>query len=604
LQSTLPVEAPLTEATEAAPTEVRPTPEAPLRLSAGAELLGQYEDSGFREPRYLVRRGDGQIVQLSRLLYLVASCLDRGADVDETSRYVSEQLGREVTADNIVYLIDRKLRATGLVSTPGSGDTAVATRANPLLALKLRLPLVPERVHGRVTASLRPVFRPPVVLGVLGAVVAFDVWLGVAGRHSLASAMRDVIYGPRILLAVTALTIVMGAFHETGHATAARYGGATPGAMGAGIYLVWPVFYTDVTDSYRLDRRGRLRTDLGGIYFNLVFSLVMAGLYGATGQGLFLAMVVIAQVETLRQLLPFVRLDGYYIVADLAGVPNLFPYLKPALTSAARFRQGVPRHTARTRLLRALTRRSQAVLTVWACVTFPILVANVVAFVVLAPRIAGTAWGSSRLQARVLSAALERGDVVALLNGVVGLTTLALPIAGVVYIVARIGARVPELVGMAWQRNARVTGVTATVVGLLLAFQVGVVWPDTFTRFAGVGQPVPAAVHDRAVRVGVLVGSGAVFGLLDVAQPAPPATPVPVGPRPAPGTAPPSTDTTGPGSDTTARGPDTTAPVPTTTTSPTTTAPPTTTTAPTTTTTAPPTTTTTTGPCLTILPVC
>ena len=40
--------------------------------------------------------------------------------------------------------------------------------------------------------------------------------------------------------------------------------------MGAGIYMVWPAFYTDVTDAYRLPRRARLRTDLGGIYFNAV----------------------------------------------------------------------------------------------------------------------------------------------------------------------------------------------------------------------------------------------------------------------------------------------------------------------------------------------
>ena len=38
--------------------------------------------------------------------------------------------------------------------------------------------------------------------------------------------------------------------------------------MGTGLYLVWPAFYTDVTDSYRLGRAGRLRTDLGGLYFN------------------------------------------------------------------------------------------------------------------------------------------------------------------------------------------------------------------------------------------------------------------------------------------------------------------------------------------------
>ena len=43
-----------------------------------------------------------------------------------------------------------------------------------------------------------------------------------------------------------------------------------PGVMGAGLYLVWPAFYTDVTDSYRLGRAGRLRTDLGGLYFNAI----------------------------------------------------------------------------------------------------------------------------------------------------------------------------------------------------------------------------------------------------------------------------------------------------------------------------------------------
>ena len=46
-----------------------------------------------------------------------------------------------------------------------------------------------------------------------------------------------------------------------------------PGVMGAGLYLVWPAFYTDVTDSYRLGRGGRLRTDLGGLYFNAIVAV-------------------------------------------------------------------------------------------------------------------------------------------------------------------------------------------------------------------------------------------------------------------------------------------------------------------------------------------
>ena len=54
------------------------------------------------------------------------------------------------------------------------------------------------------------------------------------------------------------------------------------GRIGVGIYLVWPAFFTNVTDSYRLSRAGRLRTDLGGVYFNLIFMLGLAGVYAAT----------------------------------------------------------------------------------------------------------------------------------------------------------------------------------------------------------------------------------------------------------------------------------------------------------------------------------
>ncbi len=47
-------------------------PEAPPRLTGGIELVGRFEDSGFKEPPYIVRRRDGQVIQLPRLLYVVA----------------------------------------------------------------------------------------------------------------------------------------------------------------------------------------------------------------------------------------------------------------------------------------------------------------------------------------------------------------------------------------------------------------------------------------------------------------------------------------------------------------------------------------------------
>ena len=96
--------------------------------------------------------------------------------------------------------------------------------------------------------------------------------LAASSSTASAAGLRSALYKPAALLGLFAAVIVATAWHEIGHATACRYGGARPGVLGAGVYLVWPAFYCDVTDAYRLNRRGRLRTDLGGVYFNALFA--------------------------------------------------------------------------------------------------------------------------------------------------------------------------------------------------------------------------------------------------------------------------------------------------------------------------------------------
>ena len=53
----------------------RPAVTAP-RLAAGIELIGEYKESGYKEPPYIARRADGQVIQLTYLLHLVASAVD------------------------------------------------------------------------------------------------------------------------------------------------------------------------------------------------------------------------------------------------------------------------------------------------------------------------------------------------------------------------------------------------------------------------------------------------------------------------------------------------------------------------------------------------
>jgi len=416
-------------------TATEPVVDAPVRLAPGVELLGEYQDSGFSLPQYLLRRPDGQTVLLSQLLYLVAAALrdhDRPAAV---AKVLEERLGRPVSAANVEHLIITKLRPAGVIAAPGD-EAVAAPRANPLLGLTLRAGLVPERLHRALTTALRPLYHLPAVLAVVAAVAALDGWI-VTHHDALMAASLQIASQPSLVLLMTGLVLLSLAFHEIGHATACRYSGGRPSTMGVGIYLVWPAFYTDVTDAYRLDRAGRLRTDLGGIYFNALFALAAGAGYAATGFKPLLATAVLAQVQALYQLLPFVRLDGYHILGDLIGIPNLFAYLRATVTTLLPTRRDARRQAERT--LAALRRPARRAVKAWVALTVPVLAVNLALAAYLAPRTLPVLWRSAQASAHQLAAAAADGRWLTVANLAVQLLFLLFPILGWGVILLRLG---------------------------------------------------------------------------------------------------------------------------------------------------------------------
>jgi putative peptide zinc metalloprotease protein len=294
---------------------------------------------------------------------------------------------------------------------------------------------VPERVVNSVTTIFRPLFLPPVVAAVLGALAALDVWL--FGYHGIAQSLRETLYKPAFILLTLGLVILSAAFHECGHATACRYGGARPGKMGVGLYLVWPAFYTDVTDAYRLSKSGRLRTDLGGVYFNAIFTLLTAGAYFATGFEPLLLVIALQHAEILHQFLPVVRLDGYYIVSDLAGVPDMFRRVGPTLKSLLPWRRPDPAVAELKRWVRIAV--SAYVLTVVPLLLFVLLIT-----VTNMPRVLATSWDSGSLELQKIQHAADSGAWLSVASGSIQLAVLVLIPAGLLLTLLQLGRRVAE----------------------------------------------------------------------------------------------------------------------------------------------------------------
>ena len=154
--------------------------------------------------------------------------------------------------------------------------------------------------------------------------------------------------------------------------------------MGTGLYLVWPAFYTDVTDSYRLGRGGRLRVDLGGLYFNALVAVAMFGVWARDRVGR-------APADPGHP----AAADGAPAGADgaLRRLPRpRRPHRGPRPLprgSGPTLRSLLPGPRAPTARAAALKPWARVVVTAWVLVIVPLLLFTLVLMVLALPRVLG-----------------------------------------------------------------------------------------------------------------------------------------------------------------------------------------------------------------------
>lgn len=504
------------------------------RLADGVELSGEMPETGFQQQQWLAQR-DGRFIQLTEMLYAIAELANGTRTTSDIAEAASERLGRKLVADNVRELIARKLIPLGLiVKADGTVEKQEPSAARSPLAVNMRMAMVSPRFIDPFTKFLQYLFLPPVIAVVLLATCVAQGWLFFI--HGVANGAQSILYQPGLLLALLGMVILSTAWHEFGHASALTYGGGKVRGMGAGLYLVYPAFYTDVTDNYRLGRWARVRTDLGGFYFNLIFSLAMIGLYQVTGAEFLLILVVLIDVEILHQTLPFVRLDGYWALADATGIPDFFSQIGPFLRTV------LPLPFWKGPRLPNLKVWVKAVFALYIAVTVPLLTFLFLAMVKSVPRVLATGYDSMRRQVAAFQAAQSAGSATGSVLPIVQLALLALPTLGLVYALYLLGQRtLSALWGWARSSTARrgvATLVTAAGAGLLVLLWL----PQLpFTRnvpgplYAGITSAQPIVPSERGTLDQVFSGSfvpflGGMSGALSAGVPATSGAPAGSGP--------------------------------------------------------------------------
>ncbi len=133
------------------------------------------------------------------------------------------------------------------------------------------------------------------------------------------------------VLAYSAGLFAVKILHELGHAyTATRFGCRVP-TMGVSFLVMMPVLYTDTTGAWRLtSRKKRLMIDCAGVTAELMVASIatLAWVILPDGMARSVAFILASTSWVLSlgiNLNPFMRYDGYYVLSDLVGVPNLQP---------------------------------------------------------------------------------------------------------------------------------------------------------------------------------------------------------------------------------------------------------------------------------------
>ncbi|GFM51635.1 hypothetical protein PSCICE_29020 [Pseudomonas cichorii] len=117
--------------------------------------------------------------------------------------------------------------------------------------------------------------------------------------------------------------------HEFGHAFMAKRAGCRVQSMGVAFMVLLPLFYTDVSDAWRVnDRRARLLIGAGGVLAEMLLACIALLAWSLLPDGpartaAFMLASATWITTVVVNLNPFMRFDGYFLVSDLWEVDNL-----------------------------------------------------------------------------------------------------------------------------------------------------------------------------------------------------------------------------------------------------------------------------------------
>jgi putative peptide zinc metalloprotease protein len=313
----------------------------PVLLSLRRTVTASSREIGGKRILVLHNEETGKFYHLGAEESVVVSLLDGSIPLSNVAASI-KSLCIEWSDEELKAFLSMLVKA-GLISVVGaSGNEQVAAPAEPPPAR----PAV-QRVGmllGSVLSQRFPLGNADALasallpyLGFAYSRVGFGVWVfsitiacAIAMDHSSAiTAQCRLMFQPESWISIACIGILIKVVHELGHAIAAKRKGVRVGSVGITLFLLAPLAYIDLTNSWKLRPRwARIQIALGGVYLESWLAIIATILFAWSKddftQHLLAQVMLIAGPATwITNANPLMRLDGYYALSDGLDIPNL-----------------------------------------------------------------------------------------------------------------------------------------------------------------------------------------------------------------------------------------------------------------------------------------
>jgi hypothetical protein len=175
----------------------------------------------------------------------------------------------------------------------------------------------------RLKFVFRPWFWPASVTVILAA-----LWVVWANSHAFEFSLSGMLTGGSIAAVVFSMFAIIS-LHEIAHGLTCRHLGGHVHEMGFLLLYFQPCLYCDLSDSWLFrEKWKKLLVTFSGAYVQILLgALAVLGwritTVGTFPNQMFWLFAVISLFNVLFNFNPLIKLDGYYLLSDGLGIPNL-----------------------------------------------------------------------------------------------------------------------------------------------------------------------------------------------------------------------------------------------------------------------------------------